>query len=161
MVKGLVKVSRFNIYWLIRLITAFQLFIKVAIKTKSHSFCHAHNASYWGDANSDREEKSRPLRRNQQSSAAPDTVAAVHRPGDHLGSASGTTLVLNGWTTRSHWVRMAWRAPSHRPGPTKRYWYGVHGPAKARQASLGSLIKSHSKFGRAPIRAARESRYGM
>lgn len=63
---------------------------------------------------------------------------------------SGTTLVLKGWATRSHWVRIAWRAPAHCPGPVRRYWYGVQGPKKTFTQSTGSLRSSLRKFGRTP-----------
>lgn len=71
------------------------------------------------------------------------------------GFGSVTTLVLIGWNTRSHWVRIAWRAPAHFPGPVRRYWYGVQGPKKP--AVPESLKKSYGMFGLTPTSSDRES----
>ena len=43
---------------------------------------------------------------------------------------SCTIRVLVALNVRSHWVMIAFRAPSHFPGPVNRNWYGVHGPKK-------------------------------
>jgi len=66
------------------------------------------------------------------------------------GLLSGTALVLKGWANRSHWVRIAWRAPAHCPGPVRRYWYGVQGPKKILTQSTGSVSSSVRRFGRTP-----------
>lgn len=69
---------------------------------------------------------------------------------DGLVSGSGTSLVLKGWATRVHCVRIACRAPAHCPGPVRRYWYGVQGPKKIFTQSTGSLRSSIRRFGRTP-----------
>lgn len=68
-----------------------------------------------------------------------------------LLSGSRTALVVNGWATRSHWVRIVCRAPAHCPGPLRRYWYGVQGPKTTWTQSAGSLRSNISRFGRTPI----------
>ena len=83
---------------------------------------------------------------------APPNVSSQGKKGeDGPLSGSGTGLVLKGWATRSHWVRIAWRAPAHCPGPVRRYWYGVQGPKKTLTHSAGSLSSSLRRFGRTPI----------
>lgn len=69
---------------------------------------------------------------------------------DCLVFGSGTALVLKGWATRFHWLRIACRAPAHCPGPVRRYWYGVQGPKKTFTQSWGSLRSSVRRFGRTP-----------
>ena len=53
-----------------------------------------------------------------------------------LGSA-GRFLV--GLATLYHVVMMALRAPSHFPGPSSRYWYGVQDPKNMERARRGSF----------------------
>lgn len=91
------------------------------------------------------------LDRSTDAIAVPPNMSRQgERKKDGLVSGSGTTRVLKGWATRSHWVRMAWRAPAHCPGPVRRYWYGVHGPKKAFTQSTGSVSSILRRFGRTP-----------
>lgn len=83
--------------------------------------------------------------------APPNVSSQGEKKTDGLLSGSGTALVLKGWATRSHWVRIACRAPAHCPGPVRRYWYGVQGPKKTLTQSTGSLSRSLRMLGRTPI----------
>lgn len=60
---------------------------------------------------------------------------------------SFTILVLVTLNVRSHWVMMAFLAPSHFPGPVKRYWYGVHGPKNMVKARHGSVRRMENRLG--------------
>ena len=66
-------------------------------------------------------------------------ITALVPPG---GELSFRTRVFMGARVRSHCVRMASRAPSHCPGPCRRYWYGVHGPKKTFKKRPKSDLKS-------------------
>ena len=66
-------------------------------------------------------------------------ITALVPPG---GELSFRTRVFIGARVRSHCVRMASRAPSHCPGPCRRYWYGVHGPKKTFKKRPKSDLKS-------------------
>lgn len=60
---------------------------------------------------------------------------------------SSTVRVLVALIVRSHWVKMAFLAPSHFPGPVKRNWYGVHGPKKTVKARRGSVRSIENRLG--------------
>ena len=81
------------------------------------------------------------------------------RPESWEGSV--VTRVRVGASTRSHWVRMAWAAPSHCPGPCSRYWYGVQGSKKTERARAGSRRKRGRKWGLTPINSPISSMYVM
>lgn len=88
--------------------------------------------------------------REHTTTAAPVSSHRKAAP-EQLDSGSGAALVRKGCATRSHWVWMARRAPSHWPGPVRRYWYGVHGPRNTFNHSLGSVRNRRRRFGRTPI----------
>lgn len=72
---------------------------------------------------------------------------------------SCTIRVLVALNVRSHWVMIAFRAPSHFPGPVKRNWYGVHGPKKMAKARRGSVRSRENRLGFALIAVRSSSTY--
>lgn len=64
---------------------------------------------------------------------------------------SFTIRVLVTLNVRSHWVMIAFLAPSHFPGPVRRNWYGVHGPKKMVKARCGSVRSRENMLGFASI----------
>ena len=56
---------------------------------------------------------------------------------------------------------MAFFAPTHVPGPIRRYCAGVQGPKKHLRAKTGSLTKSLHKSGLQPTSLAISSQYEM
>lgn len=60
---------------------------------------------------------------------------------------SCTLRVLVTLNVRSHWVKMAFLAPSHFPGPVKRNWYGVDGPKKMVKPRRGSVRSIENRLG--------------
>ena len=60
---------------------------------------------------------------------------------------SCTVRVLVTLMVRSHWVKMAFLAPFHFPGPVRRNWYGVHGPKKMVKARRGSVRSRENRLG--------------
>ena len=71
------------------------------------------------------------------------------------------SLVLTAYTVLLRAFSMAFLAPTHEPGPIKRYCEGVQGPNKHLKASTGSLRNNFIKLGLHPIISASSSQYGM
>lgn len=72
---------------------------------------------------------------------------------------SCTIQVLVTLNVRSHWVKMAFLAPFHFPGPVRRNWYGVHGPKKMVKARRGSVRSRENRLGFALILVRSSSMY--
>lgn len=72
---------------------------------------------------------------------------------------SSTTRILMGFRTLSHCFRMAFLAPSHFPGPVRRYWQGEQGPKKIFIASMGSLRSRAGTLGLIPMKEPSSSQY--
>lgn len=73
------------------------------------------------------------LQENFESIVKPDLQhAMILECGIGVRTLFWTFLVFRAWFMRSNWVKIALRAPSHFPGPIRRYWYAVTGPHRTR-----------------------------